>query len=509
MLVQAKVRWKRTFQRIFLVLPLLLLAACNANSGALLDEEPLVIWIPQPGSGGIEVTAAPLADPPTPVPSPGQVFYVAPNGSDADDGSLATPWLTIQHAVNNVAPGDTIRLHSGTYAGARIETSGTAAAWITLAAAPGANVLINTPGPNNKHDSILEFETWEGSETVAYWLVEGLEVATAPNWGIDLRGLEGNHSHDFIIRNNRVHDNGRDSGKSGIFTGFVDNMIVEGNESYANGEHGIYLSNSGDHFLVRANRLHHNNNCGLHINGDLDSGADGIISDGLIENNIIYENGDGGCSGINMDGVTDSIVRNNLLYENHAGGISIFQENGALCSQNIRLLNNTIVQAQDGRWAINISAEKCINNKIFNNIILTFHPWRGSIVIPSPTLSGFESDYNVIMDRFSADDDNSVISLSQWQALGFDTHSIVATPAEVFAASGDYHLHPQSPALDAGLTLPAVEADLEGRPRPQAAAYDIGAYEYPAALPYKTFAPAVFSENQHVESTQTRIVEDD
>ncbi len=58
-------------------------------------------------------------------------------------------------------------LQSGTYPGARIETSGTVDAWITLQAAAGASVLINSPGPNNRHESILEFETWEGDETVA------------------------------------------------------------------------------------------------------------------------------------------------------------------------------------------------------------------------------------------------------------------------------------------------------------------------------------------------------
>ena len=72
-------------------------------------------------------------------------------------------------------------------------------------------------------------------------------------------------------------------------------------------------------------------------------------------------------------------------------------------------------------------------------------------------------------------------------------YSIITSPAEVFAAPNDYHLHPKSPALDAGLTLPGVEADLEGRPRPQGVAYDIGAFEYPAALPNKIFAPAILS----------------
>lgn len=462
-----------------IIIVLVLLSACSSNSDNTPGEELEESASAPLNSPDTNAPDVPVFIAPTGVPSPGQEYYVDPDGSDGNDGSQAAPWETIQHAVDTIQPGDTILLNSGTYAGARIEKSGTADAWMSLKAAPGTSVLINVPGPNNKHDSNLEFETWEGDEIVAYWLVEGLEVADAPNWGIDLRGNEENHSHNFVIRNNRVHDNGLNTGKTGIFFAFIDDVIVEGNESYANGEHGVYFSNSGDRFVVRANSLHDNNNCGLHINGDLESGEDGIISDGLIENNIIFENGVGGCSGINMDGVINAIVRNNLLYQNHAGGISLFQENGAVCSQNIQILNNTIVQAEDGRWAINISDDECINNKIFNNIILTFHEWRGSIVIPSAGISGFESDYNLIMDRFSSDDDDSVITLSEWQAQGYDINSVIASPDELFIGLGDYHLVPSSAAVDAGRTLPGVEFDMEGWPRPQGSAYDIGAFEYP------------------------------
>ncbi len=488
---------KLTTRWISLFLPLLLLIACGPNSDILLEEEAQA---PQTDSQAAAPPDAPVVEPFNPASGKGQVYSVDPNGADGNDGSQAAPWGTIQHAVDNVVPGDTILLNGGTYVGARIERSGTADSWITLASAPGADVLVNAPGPDNKHESNLEFETWEGDEIVAFWLVEGLEVADAPNWGIDMRGNEEKHSHDFIISGNRVHDNGHEDGKSGIFAAFVDDILVEDNESYGNGEHGIYLSNSGDRFVVRGNRLHDNNNCGLHINGDLESGEDGIISEGLIENNSIYENGDGGCSGINLDGVTDTVVRNNLLYQNHAGGISIFQENGAVCSQNIQVLNNTIVQAEDGRWAINISDDECINNKIFNNIILTLHEWRGSIVIPSTGINGFESDYNVIMDRFSADDDNSVISLSEWQALGYDANSVIATPDELFASAGEYHLLTGSPAVDAGMTLPGVETDLEGTPRPQGAAYDIGAYEYAGDPLSQTQLPLVLAAPQEVKS---------
>jgi parallel beta-helix repeat protein len=467
---------------IFLLFSMGFITACSLNSSVVQNEDLDPPQVEQPISHGSTPALAAVEIQSSPVPSSGQMYYVDPAGSDGNDGSQKTPWESIQHAVDNVIPGDTILLQSGTYVGARIERSGTPDAWIILQAAPGASVLINAPGPNNRHESNLEFETWEGDETVSYWIVSDIEIADAPNWGVDVRGGVLNHSHHFIIKNNLVHDNGQDSGKTGIFFAFVDDVVVEGNESYSNGEHGIYLSNSGDRFVIRGNLLHDNENCGLHMNGDLESGEDGIISDGLVENNIIYENGFGGCSGINMDGVTDTIVRNNLLYQNHAGGISIFQENGAVCSQNIQVLNNTIVQPEDGRWAINISDDDCINNKIFNNILLTFHRRLGSILIPSSGISGFESDYNIILDRFSADDDESIITLSQWQAFGYDSNSIIAKSNDLIVSYEDYHLLSESPAIDAGVDLPGVGKDLAGLPRPQGDAFDIGAFEFAASL---------------------------
>jgi hypothetical protein len=131
----------------------------------------------------------------------------------------------------------------------------------------------------------------------------------------------------------------------------------------------------------------------------------------------------------------------------------------------------------DGRWAVNIPGSDCVDNKLFNNLIYNGHPWRGSILIPGPTPSGFESDYNVVMERFSNDGGNSVMGLAAWQALGHDLNSVVSTPDALFVDStaDDYHLKANSPALDRGISLADVTLDLEGRPRGDPP--DIGAYE--------------------------------
>ena len=45
-------------------------------------------------------------------------------------------------------------------------------------------------------------------------------------------------------------------------------------------------------------------------------------------------------------------------------------------------------------------------------------------------------------------------------------------------ASPNFALTSKSPAIDAGLPLPAIKTAFDGTPRPQGPAYDIGAYEY-------------------------------
>lgn len=42
-------------------------------------------------------------------------FYVAPQGDDTNDGSIASPFATIQRAQQSVTPGDTVFIRGGTY----------------------------------------------------------------------------------------------------------------------------------------------------------------------------------------------------------------------------------------------------------------------------------------------------------------------------------------------------------------------------------------------------------
>jgi hypothetical protein len=395
--------------------------------------------------------------------APLRTLYVAPTGSDSAAGGAITPWRTLQHAANVVRAGDQVIVRAGHYAGFNLETSGTAANPILFSADPG--VVVDTPGPVRTQDGInLEGASWI--------VIEGFTVVGMPRTGI--RSVTNDH---VTIR----HNVGDMNGRWGILTGFSDDLLIENNEmSRSVAEHGIYVGNSGDRPVIQRNHVWGNSGNGIHMNGDLSQGGDGVISGAVVEANVIHGNGRTGGSGINGDGVQSSRIVNNILYDNHASGISLYQIDGGQPSRNNFVAHNTIVQAADGRWAINIQ-DASTGNHVVNNILLTLHTFRGALDISTDSLSGFVSDGNAVTGRFTTNGGDSVLTLAAWQtATGQDTHSFTTTPAANFVdpSTGDYHIRADSPARDAATVVTDVTTDFEGLARPSGPAWDIGADEY-------------------------------
>lgn len=394
-------------------------------------------------------------------------YFVSPTGSNSASGDSDSPWQTLQYAADRVQAGDTVIVRAGNYTGFELQTDGTAGARVVFSAE--ANVTINVANPVRGQHGI----NLEGAD---YVTVEGFTVV-----GMARAGIRSVVNHDVIIRNNVCDQNGY----WGILTGFSDDLLIENNvTSRSVNEHGIYVGNSGDRPIIRNNTIWGNRGNGIHLNGDVFQGGDGIISGALVEGNIIFDNGLGGGSGINGDGLQDSIIRNNLLYNNHASGISLYRIDGGGSATNNIIANNTILQASDGRWNINIQ-NASTGNQVTNNILYTIHSFRGVIDISSDSLTGFTSDYNTVMNRFTTNGGSSVLTLAQWQTqTGQDMHSLIATPTELFVnpAANNYHLKSGSPAIDRGTSRNAPIVDLDGNARPSGAGYDIGAYEFQSAV---------------------------
>lgn len=396
-------------------------------------------------------------------------YHVGASGSDSNNGrTVATAWATLQHAADVVQSGDSVVVSSGEYVGfAVMEHGGTPGDPIVFSAV-GQTVSIVEPCAYNDLDGI-------NVENVSWVVVEGFTVNGMPRTGI--RSAVSDH---IFLRHNTCHANGR----WGILTGFVENVVIEHNTcSGSMAEHGIYFSNSSDDPIIRYNHCFDNHANGIHMNGDESMGGDGVISNAQVYGNVIHGNGVGGGSGINCDGVVNSVIHDNLLYDNHASGISLYQIDGGAPSTGNKVYNNTIVNASDARWCINIT-EECSGNQLLNNILVNQHAWRGSIVVAEDALAGFVSDHNLFTARLSPDGDATIMTLAAWQALGYDAHSMEAPALNTFladAVGGDFRASSASaPQVDAGTNAVAtfVTMDLDQTKRPLGAGYDIGCYEF-------------------------------
>ncbi len=389
--------------------------------------------------------------------------YVSNSGNNGNSGnSWAQAWLTLQHAANQITAGDTVWIADGTYVGFNLGETGTATNPIVFIAA-GYSAVINQPCSTTDGINV------EGANYVE---INGVRVINQPRNGIRLVT-----AHNCIVRNTYCENNF----ERGIFTGFTDDLLLEFNECLESiDEHGIYVSNSSDRSIIRYNICHHNNRGGIQINADGTQGGDGISTDPEIYGNVLYENGAAGGAAINLDGVQSAFIYNNLLYENHATGIALFRQDGTAPSINATVVHNTIINASNGRWCI-LAVNGSSGAQVFNNILINQHTFRGSIDLEPDAVPGFNSNYNILVDRLSKMGDGSNVNLTTWQGYGYDANSMLAAPmSEIFVSPGsDYHLLDDAQAVDSGNAAGAagVDEDIESISRPQGSEHDIGAYE--------------------------------
>jgi parallel beta-helix repeat protein len=393
-----------------------------------------------------------------------QTFYVATNGVDTNPGTLTQPVREVRAALALVAPGDTIQVADGTYFGFDVDTKvGVSNAPIIIrASGTNATILVTTDRSDNR-DTIHIIDS-------AYFVIDGLRSFNA-----NRAALRVESGHHVTVRNCVFGNNAT----WGLFTGFSDDLLIENNECYGSvTQHGIYVSNSGDRPTLRGNRCHDNAGAGIQLNADVNiQPGDGIITGALLENNVIYNNGALGGGAFNFDGVQDSIVRNNLLFNNHASGIIFFQIDGAEGPRGNQVYHNTIDMPADGRWNLNF-LQTTGTNVVRNNILLTRHAFRGGLRFGDTNdVANTDSDYN-ILTRITPDD-NAILTLAEWQAQGYESHSITGTFTNLFVdtTAGNYHLLSNAAAVNLGQALAVVTTDLEGNLRPSGNAPDIGCYE--------------------------------
>ncbi|MBN2388589.1 MAG: right-handed parallel beta-helix repeat-containing protein [Anaerolineales bacterium] len=410
------------------------------------------------------------------------VYYVSPNGDDANPGSEALPWRTIQKAAEMLAPGETVLIIAGTYSERVIpQRSGTAEGFITYAAYPGHTVIIA--------GTDVEIPEWGGLFEIsnqAYIRVSGLTIINAQA-NPHNPGLLVEHSSQIIVANNTI----RSTNDSGIAIWASAQVIVEHNDvgqaCLADWNESISIGGSTA-FEVRYNHVHDSQKEGIAIKDDSSNGlvygnevwsvhSVGIYIDGWDKSthdvavfaNLVHDiQGNGFALASEQGGLLENIyVYNNIAYDNQWTGLHVT----TCCSdshpmRNLQILNNTFVENGRDPWGGGILLEnpQAVEVLIRNNLCSQNLSFQIAVSTSVPA-ANFIVDHNLIDGYRNGQD----------EIRGMDF--IEADPLFRDRIGRDFHLLAGSPALNHGVSDQAPATDFDGQPRPQGAGLDIGADE--------------------------------
>jgi len=459
-------------------------AVSSEGDGTISTSEPQMRTLAKVGPQSAQWTNGARNAPKT----DGRRFAVSPAGRDSNPCTENAPCREIQRALTLATkPGDLVLVADGDYSafvadGLRGEPSRPI---VVFATGQRANVRST---PNCKKKQCRDTIVIRDSRHV---VIDGLSVHGATRAAVAI--FYGSH---ITVRQGEFRDNGR----WGIFTSFVDDVVLEYNDIFrSRREHGIYLSNSGDRPIVRFNVLHDNDGCGIHVNGDYrekpemdrsgkslyGGSVDGIVSGALIEGNLIYRNGSGGIgnkkrrggAGINLDGVWDSVIKNNVLFDNSGIGIAAFGDedginddskddgDGRFGPRGLTITHNTVAMPHGSRPALQIRASRGTNH-VAKNILFHQDRRRPGMEFGTSGDAVLVTSNGNVVDRISVAD--RVQPLEAWKVeSGQDKQSSSVPWERLFKdpSRGDYTLQSNSPAFR--IAMPETPTSVQNQQQKQ------------------------------------------
>src|SRR5579859_5321374 len=442
---------------------------------------------------------------------PGNIFFVATTGNDANIGNFASPWKTIVKAKNAIAAGDTAYIEDGvaqtsednftaylSMDNAGVSNSGTAIAPKALIAYPNATVTVGVAG--GLHYGIRTPNIGAHED---YWVISQLHIIGGTQ-AMDIGGT------GWRIIGNEMQCPGADD-QVGCFE------MSEGNQAKFYGNdvhnaginptsskfyHAVYFSTDSNHVDVGWNHIHDNFTCrALQFHSSpLCTPACGATDttgfdqfDLHVHDNLIH--GDN-CNGINFATVDPSKgpveAYNNVIY--HVGLMDPLQLGAAFSCIYVAGITNNGTPGTGSVEVFNNSLSDCAANNSANaqgsRGVFGVGGGPATLIMHLRNNVSYQLSGEVYLDG----------SLSQitgdhnlWFGVGSGpaqtVNNINADPQLVNRTLGDFHLASTSPAKDTGLTVlpnnsfvpnpgPTIGNDKDGILRPQGTAFDLGAYEF-------------------------------
>ena len=409
-------------------------------------------------------------------------YYVAKTGDDGNPGTEAEPWLTLEHSMTVVAPGDTVWVKRGTYTGVAHtigigiwgQPGGTAENPIVFRSYDGWNTILNAfvwvlapymrlEGFKVLHDSAAN------TAALLVGIASGIKVQT-PSFGCQIRGCEVVAVPETMFPSSCGIYSG-----SGMNPGTtIDSCTIHGFGGAEHG-HGIYCAGPNTrHTVITHNTCYRNNSNGIQCYPHVESCtvAWNKCYDSYFEHGIVVDGG-------------YNTVHDNICWNNPKGGICLYAGGDTFEHSNY-IYNNTSVfnpgpGIEDQQFAgpsvfrNNISAWNSSNYRVKSIDTCDYNVcWPDSNAY-YPALASHPYQmwcYDVVGDTWI------MRYFAAYQAAtGLDAHGILADPLFADTAGRNFHLQAGSPVIDKGDPATPSGVDFDGNTRPQGVAADIGAFE--------------------------------
>jgi hypothetical protein len=435
----------------------------------------------------------------------GDTYYASPTGGGSTC-SLASP-CSLATGLGKLTDGDTLYLRGGSYTGGAttFATNGSSSSRITISGYPGETAIID--GQNTYPGDCYSFLVNISGD---YVTIQNLQIKNSYGAGLTLTG-------DYSNATNIVMDY---VGETGIVAQGTGN-IIDGCTVSRNGQGyvqsrcsywGSAICSTGTNATIKNSTAY--NNRGEGFNSYL--GATGTI----IQDNISYDNGS---VGLYLDSTTYATAQRNLVYYTssapygRASCITVGGETGQ--PSNLTIINNATLGC---RLSLEVDSNVtsltnvAISNNTFANASKTSQDLADGYnmnVYFRPTINTYsgstfrnnivlEDDSNQIPVSVETSHSGLTFSYNNWSkaaiAAAQGTGDRVGDPLlakgsySAGTLTGNYFKFSSgAPALNTGYTIAGVTSDFFSVDRPQGAAYDIGAYEYPIGS--DTTAPTVSS----------------
>jgi hypothetical protein len=441
-------------------------------------------------------------------------YYISTSGIDSNNGSLGSPWLTLQRADTTPrAPGDCINVAPGTYNGMTLSKGGNAATstgYVVYRCQTLDGCTINgNAGPNRNGGFSLSY----GASKVANFIVIDGFVIVGPGsargpygWGINAAAVSGRppSSHHIWVLNNIIHG----FSETGVEMATSEYFYTVHNTIYDNALSTCDAQGSGIAYFTPYALPNYTPTVDDQTNpnpliGSFERG-DGTFFHNIVEWNVVYNNALTQCGTVNNPTNTDgngiimdtfqqydysnpTLIAFNITFNNGGGGVHVFHARGVTVANN-SCYNNYIDRADKAAWRGCIDSADSYNGTYINNIavaipavvsncqysVAPYTMWN-SAVLASPSQAPYDTWSNNITDMIGTGCSGEVAILNgnasysatankkstnpMWIDVGntsFGTETI--QPVDI-----NFALRPGSPAIGYGLTeryLPAQSVDV-------------------------------------------------